>query len=77
MRIMQRESVDLAMQLLDESDLRGSKLDITLAEFKMKGDFDPKLRRKPKNNKAKRKEKEKGRGRKVEEGKREGRMVLL
>ena len=59
MRIMQRESVDLAMQLLDESDLRGSKLDITLAEFKMKGDFDPKLRRKPKNNKAKRKEKEK------------------
>lgn len=57
--ILQRESVELAMQLLDESDIRGSKISIDLAEFKLKGDFDPTKRRKPKNNKAKRREKEK------------------
>lgn len=47
------------MQLIDESNLRGSILDVQLAEFKIKGSFDPTLRRKPKNNKAKRREKEK------------------
>jgi len=47
------------MQLIDESTLRGSKMEVQLAEFKLKGEFDPKLRRKPKNNKAKRREKEK------------------
>ncbi|XP_067945881.1 17S U2 SnRNP complex component HTATSF1-like [Watersipora subatra] len=56
---IKRESVDLALQLLDESKLRGSKIEVQLAEFKLKGDFDPTLRRKPKNNKAKRREKEK------------------
>ncbi|KAF6038298.1 HTATSF1 [Bugula neritina] len=56
---IKRESVDLAMQLIDESTLRGSKMEVQLAEFKLKGEFDPKLRRKPKNNKAKRREKEK------------------
>ena len=47
------------MQLLDESIVRGSKIEVQLAEFKLKGSFDPTLRRKPKNNKAKRREKEK------------------
>lgn len=51
--------MELALQIVDESEVRGSKIGVQLAKFEMKGSFDPKLRRKPKNNKMKRKEKEK------------------
>jgi len=47
------------MQLIDESELRGSQIECELAKFELKGQFDPTKRRKPKNNKAKRREKEK------------------
>ncbi|KAF5303935.1 hypothetical protein FQA39_LY01720 [Lamprigera yunnana] len=49
------ESVNLALQLLDGSDLKGNKVKIERAKFQMKGTFDPKL--KPKKRKKKEVEK--------------------
>lgn len=49
------ESVDLALKLLDGSDLKGNKVKVERAKFQMKGDFNPNL--KPKKRKRKDKEK--------------------
>lgn len=49
------ESVNLALELLDGSDLKGNKVKIERAKFQMKGEFDPKL--KPKKRKKKEVEK--------------------
>uniref|UniRef100_A0A1Y1KVS6 RRM domain-containing protein n=1 Tax=Photinus pyralis TaxID=7054 RepID=A0A1Y1KVS6_PHOPY len=49
------ESVNLALQLLDGSDLKGNKVKLERAKFQMKGAFDPKL--KPKKRKKKEREK--------------------
>ncbi|GMT01470.1 hypothetical protein PENTCL1PPCAC_23644, partial [Pristionchus entomophagus] len=40
------ESLELALSLLDESDLRGKKIHVERAHFEMKGDYDPKKKRK-------------------------------
>lgn len=48
------ESVDLAVKLLDGYDLRGHKLQVERAKFKMKGNYNPSL--KPKKQKKKEKE---------------------
>ncbi|XP_071801108.1 17S U2 SnRNP complex component HTATSF1-like [Asterias amurensis] len=50
---LKRESVELAIQLLDDSDLRGNKIHVELARFQMKGDFQAK----PKKKKPKKKKK--------------------
>ncbi len=50
---LKRESVELAIQLLDDSDLRGSKIHVELAKFQMKGEF----KAKPKKKKPKKKKK--------------------
>lgn len=45
------ESVDLALQLLDESDFRiGHKVRVERAKFTLKGDYDPNLKPKRKKN---------------------------
>ncbi|KAK4876749.1 hypothetical protein RN001_009255 [Aquatica leii] len=49
------ESVNLALDLLDGSELKGNKVKIERAKFRMKGEFDPKL--KPKKRKSKDKQK--------------------
>ncbi|KAF5304432.1 hypothetical protein FQR65_LT07962 [Abscondita terminalis] len=49
------ESVNLALDLLDGTDLKGNKIKIERAKFQMKGEFDPKL--KPKKRRKKDKEK--------------------
>lgn len=53
---MQKESVVLALQLLDGYDVRGRKIKVERARFTMKGDeYDPNL--KPKKKRKKDKEK--------------------
>lgn len=49
------ESVDLALKLLDGSDLKGNKIKVERAHFQMKGDYNPSL--KPKKRKKKELEK--------------------
>ncbi|KAK7866416.1 hypothetical protein R5R35_008943 [Gryllus longicercus] len=49
------ESVELALKLLDGSDLRGKKLKVERAKFQMKGEFNPNL--KPRKRRKKDKEK--------------------
>ncbi|XP_063217321.1 17S U2 SnRNP complex component HTATSF1 [Bacillus rossius redtenbacheri] len=49
------ESVDLALKVLDGSDLRGHKVSVERAKFQMKGDYNPTL--KPKKKRKKDKEK--------------------
>ena len=56
---LQVESVDLALKLLDGSELRGSKIHVEKAKFTMKGEFDPSKKRKKLTNKEKKKMKEK------------------
>lgn len=54
--ILQKESVELALNLLDGYDYKGHKLRVERARFTMKGDaYDPSL--KPKKKKKKDKEK--------------------
>lgn len=54
--IFQKESVDLALNLLDGYDVRGHKIKIEKAHFTMKGQsYDPNL--KPKKKRRKDKEK--------------------
>ena len=57
--VFQIESVDLALKILDGSDVRGHKIKVEKASFNMKGDFDPSKKRKKLTNKEKRKFKEK------------------
>lgn len=42
------ESVDLALKLLDGSDLRGKKIKVQRAKFEMRGDYNPSLKPKKK-----------------------------
>ena len=53
--MLQIESVDLALKLLDGYGLRGHKIRVERAKFQMKGSYDPKL--KPKKLKKKDKDK--------------------
>lgn len=56
--ILQKESIDLALQLLDGSEFRpGYKVTVEQAKFELKGEFDPKKRKKI-SAKAKKKAKE-------------------
>ena len=55
----QKESVDLALNILDGSDVRGHKIKVERASFNMKGDYDPSKKKKKLTNKEKRKFKEK------------------
>ncbi|XP_071497265.1 17S U2 SnRNP complex component HTATSF1-like [Diadema antillarum] len=48
---LKRESVDLAIQLLDESDVRGHKIHIEVATFTQKGDYKPIKKKKPNKKK--------------------------
>ncbi|XP_011664875.1 HIV Tat-specific factor 1 homolog [Strongylocentrotus purpuratus] len=50
---LKRESVDLALQLLDESEIRGHKIHVEVATFTLKGDYKPDMRKKKKPNKKK------------------------
>ncbi len=56
---LQQESVDLTLNILDGSEVRGHKVSVERAQFQMKGSFDPKKKRKKMSNKEKRKFKEK------------------
>jgi HIV Tat-specific factor 1 len=40
----QVESVDLALNVLDEYDVRGKKIKVQRAEFQMRGEYNPALR---------------------------------
>ncbi|XP_035829304.1 HIV Tat-specific factor 1 homolog, partial [Aplysia californica] len=53
------ESVELALNILDEFEVRGHRISVQRAKFELKGDFDPKKKRKKLSNKAKQKLKEK------------------
>ncbi|CAL1532807.1 unnamed protein product [Lymnaea stagnalis] len=53
------ESVTLAFQLLDGKELRGKTISVERARFELKGQFDPKKKKKKLSNKAKQKMKEK------------------
>lgn len=58
---IQVESVDLALKILDKSQIRGKTLSVQRAKFQMKGDaYDPAL-------KPKRKKKDKERQKKLQE----------
>ncbi|XP_034833861.1 17S U2 SnRNP complex component HTATSF1 [Maniola hyperantus] len=45
------ESVELALKLLDGSDLKGNKVSVEKAQFQMKGDYNPALKPKKKKKK--------------------------
>jgi HIV Tat-specific factor 1 len=55
---IQPESVQLALQILDGTDIRGCKICVERAKFEMKGNFDPAKKKKKLSNKAKQKLKE-------------------
>lgn len=44
--VLQPESIDLALQILDGYNFKGNILSVQRAEFQMKGDFNPSMRRK-------------------------------
>lgn len=51
---IKRESVDLALKLLDEDEIRGYKLHVEVAKFQLKGEYDAsKKKRKCKDYKKK------------------------
>ncbi|XP_068757063.1 17S U2 SnRNP complex component HTATSF1-like [Montipora capricornis] len=50
---LKRESVDLAIKLLDESDYKGYIVHVEQAEFHQKGEYNPSLKKKKKNKKKK------------------------
>jgi len=58
--LLQVESVDLALKILDGSQVRKRTLSVQRAKFQMKGEYDPAL-------KPKRKKKDKDRQRKIHE----------
>ena len=43
---LKRESVDLALKLLDEDEIRGYKLHVELAKFQLKGEYDASKKKK-------------------------------
>ncbi|GMT29227.1 hypothetical protein PFISCL1PPCAC_20524, partial [Pristionchus fissidentatus] len=47
---VRKESVDLALSLLDDSIFRGKKIRVEVAKFELKGEFDPKKKRKKLTN---------------------------
>ena len=55
---IQKESVDLVLNLLDGSDYNGHKISVTRAQFTLKGDYDPSKKKKKLTNKEKRRLKE-------------------
>jgi len=50
--------VDLALNILDGWDIRGNAIRVERAKFELKGEFDPKKKKKKLSNKAKQKLKE-------------------
>ncbi|XP_076445255.1 uncharacterized protein LOC143283089 [Babylonia areolata] len=56
---IKQESVELALNILDGSNVHGSTISVERAKFEMKGNFDPSKKKKKLSNKAKRKLKEK------------------
>lgn len=52
---LKRESVDLAMQILDDYDFRGNKIHVELAQFAYKGTYDPTMKKKKKKKNKKKK----------------------
>ncbi|XP_077977033.1 17S U2 SnRNP complex component HTATSF1-like [Glandiceps talaboti] len=50
---LKRESVDLALQILDGSELRGHKVHVELAKFTPKGSYNPAMKKKKKKKKQK------------------------
>lgn len=50
---LKRESVDLAIELLDESEHKGHVIHVEQAEFHLKGEYNPALKKKKKNKKKK------------------------
>lgn len=50
---LKRESVDLAINLLDDSNYKGHVLHVEQAEFHLKGEYNPALKKKKKNKKKK------------------------
>lgn len=49
-RFVQPESVQLCIDMLDETDIRSSKIHVERAKFELKGTFNPELKRKRKKN---------------------------
>ena len=45
-RFTKRESVDLALKLLDEDEIRGYKLHVEVAKFQLKGEYDASKKKK-------------------------------
>lgn len=43
---IKRESVDLALKLLDEDEIRGYKLHVEVAQFQLKGEYDASKKKK-------------------------------
>ncbi|XP_071112882.1 17S U2 SnRNP complex component HTATSF1-like [Haliotis cracherodii] len=56
---IKQESVQLALNILDGSEVRGHKISVERAQFQMKGQYDPSKKRRKLTNKDKRKLKEK------------------
>ncbi|KAI5940064.1 HIV Tat-specific factor 1 [Manis javanica] len=50
---LKRESVDLALKLLDEDEIRGYKLHVEVAKFQLKGEYDASKKKKCKDYKKK------------------------
>ena len=48
--ILQIESVELALNVLDGSDVRGKKISVQRAEFQMRGEYNPALKPRVKKN---------------------------
>ncbi|XP_071955260.1 17S U2 SnRNP complex component HTATSF1-like [Antedon mediterranea] len=49
---LKRESVDLALQILDDSDLRGHKLSVEIAKFSQRGEYRSQKKKKKKKKKS-------------------------
>lgn len=52
---LKRESVDLALKILDGYDVKGKKIKVECAKFELKGEYDP--TKKPKKKRRKDREK--------------------
>ncbi|KII67657.1 HIV Tat-specific factor 1 [Thelohanellus kitauei] len=50
---LRHESVELAIDILDDSELRGHKIHVDYATFELKGEFDPTLKTKKRKKKGK------------------------
>ena len=56
---LQKESVDLILNLLDGADYRGHTIKVEQAAFQLKGEYDPAKKKKKLTNKEKKKLREK------------------